>query len=913
MYLYYDKTRTLKEIINDKAIVSGSVNANKIYVMYENDQEESGYTTSYICYLKGNGDYTDTYLQNAVTNPYATEPSEDCYVPYDEKRDLKFFKYGKPYRFRVFNIPNDELKGYSSASGTVWYVLDPKDDTTISDGEVINASDDTTEAMTMFSFAINSSTGYVKKDDYISLSQWSQLLLLIDTTEIRQAIETLQSYFTGGAAKNALKLDDHTASYFASQSDLINALAALTYVSTFGGKSGAITLGSGLSMNGNELNVSGGGADSDTWRNIKVNGTEKLGTGTNTGALDLVAGSNITLTVNNGAVTITATNTDTNTWRSIRVNGVEKLGSSTVTNPLDLIAGTGITLTESGGAITISSSGGGQTTFNLLVCKNVAETPNVATITVGGTTAQGTLSPSESTLGTIYLCNDASNPTTADIYTEYITVKTYSEGLGEYQYNWEKFGTTPTSVSAGVSSIGGATGAITLGNNLSMSGNTLNVSIPTELFPVTYGVTTYAEITSALSSGKLPICDYGYYLYIYNSKNTTSNYYAFTNISGNYEQHIRVNTSNEWTGSGVTMEVTSNKVTSLSSASTDTQYPSAKCVYDALALKTDTWRKIKVNGVDKLGNATNTNALDLVAGTNITISENNGVVTISYSGGEQTSFNLIVCQTANETPNVATISVGGTTISGTLAPSASTLGTLYLCNDATNPVTNDIYTEYVTAQKPSTASTTINVASTDSNVSIVEDDLNEVYTITITVSDKISSVTSCDIQTTSITNTDHTIVLVMGGQAYEDFQRYGATIVYVPFAYFWEKFGTTPTSVTAGVTSLGGVNGAITLGTGLTMSGSQLKPDGLTKTLIFASGIPQWASDNTYLDYPYKGTISNLTGVTSSDYAEVVYSVDQAVSGNYAPICETGSSCVYVYSKVNNAIIIPTIKVDKIL
>ena len=869
MYLYYDKTNTLKEIINDKAIVSGSVNANKIYVMYENDQEESGYSTSYICYLKGNGEYTDTYLQNAVTNPYATEPSEDCYVPYDEKRDLKFFKYGKPYRFRVFNIPNDELKGYSSASGTVWYVLDPNNDTTISDGEVINASDDTTEAMTMFSFAINSSTGYVKKDDYISLSQWSQLLLLIDTTEIRQAIEILQSYFTGGAAKNALKLDDHTASYFASQSDLINALAALTYVSTFGGKSGAITLGSGLSMNGNELNVSGGGADSDTWRNIKVNGTEKLGTGTNTGALDLVAG-------------------------------------------------TGITLTESGGAITISSSGGGQTTFNLLVCKNIAETPNVATITVGGTTAQGTLSPSESTLGTIYLCNDASNPTTADIYTEYITVKTYSEGLGEYRYNWEKFGTTPTSVSAGVSSIGGATGTITLGSNLSMSGNTLNASIPTELFPVTYGTTTYAEITSALSAGKLPICDYGYYLYIYNNK-YTSNYYVFTNIDGNYEQHIRVNIENEWSGSGVIMEKTSNKVTSLSSESTDTQYPSAKCVYDQLALKTNTWRKIKVNGVDKLGTATNTNALDLVAGTNITISENNGVVTISYSGGGQTSFNLIVCQTANETPNVATITVGGSTISGTLAPSALTLGTLYLCNDATNPVTNDIYTEYVTAQKPSTSSTTLHVASTDSNVSIVEDDLNEVYTITITVSDKISSVTSCDLTTISMTHTDHTITLVLGGQAYAQFQQdevtygYGAEVVYVPFTYSWEKFGTTPTSIAAGVTSLGGVNGAITLGTGLTMSGSQLKPDGLTKTLIFASGIPQWASDNTYQDYGYKGTISNLTGVTSSDYAEVVYSIDQAASGNYAPICETGSGCVYVYSKVNNAIIIPTIKVDKIL
>lgn len=37
-----------------------------------------------------------------------------------------------------------------------------------------------------------------------------------------------------------------------------------------------------------------------------------------------------------------------------------------------------------------------------------------------------------------------------------------------------------------------------------------------------------------------------------------------------------------------TFEETANKVTSLSSSSTDTQYPSAKCVYDGLATKQKT-------------------------------------------------------------------------------------------------------------------------------------------------------------------------------------------------------------------------------------------------------------------------------------------------------------------------------------
>lgn len=50
-------------------------------------------------------------------------------------------------------------------------------------------------------------------------------------------------------------------------------------------------------------------AETDTWRNIKVNGTEKLGTGTNTGALDLQQGTNVSITESSGVVTISATDT----------------------------------------------------------------------------------------------------------------------------------------------------------------------------------------------------------------------------------------------------------------------------------------------------------------------------------------------------------------------------------------------------------------------------------------------------------------------------------------------------------------------------------------------------------------------------------------------------------------------------
>ena len=78
-------------------------------------------------------------------------------------------------------------------------------------------------------------------------------------------------------------------------------------------------------------------------------------------------------------------------------------------------------------------------------------------------------------------------------------------------------------------------------------------------------------------------------------------------------------------------------------------------------------------------------------------------------------------------------------------------------------------------------------------------------------------------------------------------------------------------------------------------------------TNVAASG---FVSDSTYPDFAYRCAVA-LTGVTAAMYAEVILSPSDALSGNYAPICETYSGGVYIYSKVNTAITIPTIAVFK--
>lgn len=74
--------------------------------------------------------------------------------------------------------------------------------------------------------------------------------------------------------------------------------------------------------------------------------------------------------------------------------------------------------------------------------------------------------------------------------------------------------------------------------------------------------------------------------------------------------------------------------------------------------------------------------------------------------------------------------------------------------------------------------------------------------------------------------------------------------------------------------------------------------------------VSAWVSDSTYADYPYRASVA-LTGVTASDFAEVTFSAADAISGYYAPVCETYDGGVYLYSTANDSITVPTIAVLK--
>lgn len=72
-----------------------------------------------------------------------------------------------------------------------------------------------------------------------------------------------------------------------------------------------------------------------------------------------------------------------------------------------------------------------------------------------------------------------------------------------------------------------------------------------------------------------------------------------------------------------------------------------------------------------------------------------------------------------------------------------------------------------------------------------------------------------------------------------------------------------------------------------------------------------WVDDTTYADYPYRCDLA-CSGVVADYYAEVVFGVTEATSGDYAPICEAKTDAVSVWSKKNDSIVIPTIIITKL-
>ena len=68
-----------------------------------------------------------------------------------------------------------------------------------------------------------------------------------------------------------------------------------------------------------------------------------------------------------------------------------------------------------------------------------------------------------------------------------------------------------------------------------------------------------------------------------------------------------------------------------------------------------------------------------------------------------------------------------------------------------------------------------------------------------------------------------------------------------------------------------------------------------------------WVASTEFEDFAYEAKIALTDFVNFSSIPQVVFGLTEATSGNYAPICKAGDKGVYIYSKVNTAITLPTV------
>lgn len=106
MYLYFNENGVLKEIINDHALRKGNANSNVIYAYFKGNPE----ITTLLFNITPNGFENPIQLNQDSDSPIeASEDNIECFIPWDNQRKLKYFKYFTPYKFYKCTLTAETL------------------------------------------------------------------------------------------------------------------------------------------------------------------------------------------------------------------------------------------------------------------------------------------------------------------------------------------------------------------------------------------------------------------------------------------------------------------------------------------------------------------------------------------------------------------------------------------------------------------------------------------------------------------------------------------------------------------------------------------------------------------------------------------------------------------------------------
>lgn len=169
-------------------------------------------------------------------------------------------------------------------------------------------------------------------------------------------------------------------------------------------------------------------------------------------------------------------------------------------------------------------------------------------------------------------------------------LKYYSCGV-ESEEEWWDSGNYPIDTRGKADKVSNATtghlAALNASGNLVDSGIAASAITP-EIFWAEYGVTDFDDIVDAYNDGLFVCLVYSNIVYTLVECSENDHEGAFTSIagSGRYEVYVdKYSSQTEWNHAEIGLERTSNKVSSWSTTTNDTRYPSEKLVKDSLDAK----------------------------------------------------------------------------------------------------------------------------------------------------------------------------------------------------------------------------------------------------------------------------------------------------------------------------------------
>ncbi len=183
MYLYFSSNGTLKEIINDAAIRQGGSGIYEIrffiegaYPQVADETVNDEVVPVYQAITFQSGQRTFYYVEGNEIAPGSESfdiTTSIMQIPYDKKRELKFFKYWTNYRMFKITIPSNLLNQNGTAACIIQMIIEAG---TIVDGVPLEDDKILPLGPIIFNIEKTAEKCIIEPDTAINVAQWNYLI-----------------------------------------------------------------------------------------------------------------------------------------------------------------------------------------------------------------------------------------------------------------------------------------------------------------------------------------------------------------------------------------------------------------------------------------------------------------------------------------------------------------------------------------------------------------------------------------------------------------------------------------------------------------------------------------------------------------------------------------------------------------